>query len=1853
MSMFKRIISISMVLAMVLGITSFTPVTAEAANIADGVWAVEFSVYNRGTTNSSGANGMKVSPARLAVKDGAATVTLGFDASELSAMALAVLEYDGVSASYQKIDGVDYFTFSPEILESGQVDVRGYINSTGNWYDYTVQFDLDNLEPWEGAAYIPDGIWTVNYDVYNADNTAAGTPNASMKVSPARLEVADGVTTVTIGFNDGTMAFREITHNGETASYESKDGVDYFTFSTTMPETGYVVVSGTMTADMGTGPVQMGPYTYTLRFDLDSLEPKLEIPDGVWTIEYDVYNADNTAVGTPNNTMKVSPARLVAADGVTTVTIAFRRVAMGNNSMAMTEIIYDGDDAEQEEIDGIDYFTFSPIIPATGYVTVQGKTTMGSTVTTYTLRFKLDTLESLDESGDGVYTIAYEVWNAGNTQTAVANNMRITPARMVVADGVTTVTIGLDARTQPNMAFTKLEYNGEEAARETIGGIDYFTFSPTIPETGLVSVIGTMGMGPFTYTLRFDLDSVVPWVEPVYPEFNIGDVVIKYNGEAADSLIALPLTIDVTFSAENTTGATPFAGILSLYGKDDEILKFVSVEPDSIPENDETTVSFTILDGSVSLEDLHNSYIQVLMWDIVALQPITEAKTVVPAAPPEESRQLPDGSWLTPVTVTNSNAISAVMSSNARVSVEGDTVYLTLIFDSTFGNVVHATSIERIEYNGTEAERTVVSPGYYGGVSSVVEFKFAATDLQSGSLTVDIATSGASPTVILDFPDIARIPLPSSPLPYGPWNTAVVASGSGMVTPLVSNTARVWVDENDGTVYLAITFEGSGSMFGAADVASATYDDGALATRRVVQTGANPIVEFAFTPANLQTGTLSVSLKVSVVDSVITLTFPDIGGLNLPDGSGFDISDSIAPGSVFIFDELEDNSNEDTGLYTLRFVEDDGYLLTANAGRGVIAKGTVSGGANGEIAFANGLESDDDFTGRFDSYLNRISVSYDEKDMTFITGISNPEFPYLEVIGAFSTSDEHVLILERFYEFFLYDGEDLIRGTYEILKDGTVEFTNADGADFTGTMVRGNVPGVDFYLPSTKITIDGEDFNFYATPNTKTFIAPHGMREYHLSLLPADMFIIYGNDGPVRGLGTLDMDFESSTGVATYFLWTFVQWNGDTDAPEVEFRFTYDEEYGQFRQFNFPQTTPLLPLSGNISADTGKGSFYTSGQILYFDQLSETDDEIAAYEPFDLSGTVTIDGSPAADVAVYKNGEYVSATGADGAFNAHNDGGAAYMYFEKEGHIFSFHTVTEDTDDLAVTGRAHLGPMPNVTDRGNEFARATGTGITMPSRGMAKPLVLLLEFPDIRRDRHATPEALTHELFDISNPASYAAWYYRSSYGQLAIEGTVLPWYRAENNRSYYEGDSGARIMQEAIQYHIDHNGLDLDEYDFDGDGRVDSLLVMWSGAPTERPFDGAFRSTWGRSFDSFAARFSGFTFNPSSTVWSAIPPLSISTPALVHETGHLLGLVDYYSTQTLDRGSETASNSGGATAAGLGTMDMMDSNLGDHNSYSKWLVGWMDPQVTSVEEIAEAEEQTFTIKPFTEHSDALFVKLGNSTDTLHSELFVIEAINKENNGAAWGRLTEPVVRILHIEGTRSGSSTSSTSLRYNNVSVSDKKLASIVEADGKDFLLNFFQRGGNDKANYSRDMFFKAGGKITPNTYPTTNKYDDYGNRTVYTGLTIEVVSIDADGTAVIKLGYEEESPEQIADKLTLESVTPDRWATHTTTATGANRQLALNETVFEFTFNHDIEFADGATAEDAMESIIIYSGLAFIDDGWNVAIEGNKLTIIFDENLVPYRSYRIILPQGLLQEKDNPANVNLSLRSGFATVQ
>ena len=216
----------------------------------------------------------------------------------------------------------------------------------------------------------------------------------------------------------------------------------------------------------------------------------------------------------------------------------------------------------------------------------------------------------------------------------------------------------------------------------------------------------------------------------------------------------------------------------------------------------------------------------------------------------------------------------------------------------------------------------------------------------------------------------------------------------------------------------------------------------------------------------------------------------------------------------------------------------------------------------------------------------------------------------------------------------------------------------------------------------------------------------------------------------------------------------------------------------------------------------------------------------------------------------------------------------------------------------------------------------------LPTSGTVKVLALLISF----NDYPATVPASTVQsmLFGAGNAADYPLeslrnYYQRSSYGKLNIQGNVLGWYQTPYNRAAVVENQAGReqLIREALD-HYHQAGHNFAQYDNDGDGQIDYFVVMWTGPV------GAWASFWWGYDTGFSpgVTYDGKTLGNYSWQWQSDHPRVV-----IHETGHALGLPDYYDYD------DSVGPKGG-----LGGLDMMDANRGDHNCFSKFLLDWLTP---------------------------------------------------------------------------------------------------------------------------------------------------------------------------------------------------------------------------------------------------------------------------------------------------------------------
>jgi M6 family metalloprotease-like protein len=137
--------------------------------------------------------------------------------------------------------------------------------------------------------------------------------------------------------------------------------------------------------------------------------------------------------------------------------------------------------------------------------------------------------------------------------------------------------------------------------------------------------------------------------------------------------------------------------------------------------------------------------------------------------------------------------------------------------------------------------------------------------------------------------------------------------------------------------------------------------------------------------------------------------------------------------------------------------------------------------------------------------------------------------------------------------------------------------------------------------------------------------------------------------------------------------------------------------------------------------------------------------------------------------------------------------------------------------------------------------------------------------------------------------------------------------------------------------------------FDLNSDGCIDGVWLVY-GCPDYSNVASLTSNFWAYTYYDYSIAGQSLTLsNPSAYhyCWASYDFMyemqdswgknKVDAHTYIHETGHLLGLDDYYVA------SDKATNAGP-----MGAVDMMDANVIDHDAYSKFSFGWVKPYVVS-----------------------------------------------------------------------------------------------------------------------------------------------------------------------------------------------------------------------------------------------------------------------------------------------------------------
>ena len=389
---------------------------------------------------------------------------------------------------------------------------------------------------------------------------------------------------------------------------------------------------------------------------------------------------------------------------------------------------------------------------------------------------------------------------------------------------------------------------------------------------------------------------------------------------------------------------------------------------------------------------------------------------------------------------------------------------------------------------------------------------------------------------------------------------------------------------------------------------------------------------------------------------------------------------------------------------------------------------------------------------------------------------------------------------------------------------------------------------------------------------------------------------------------------------------------------------------------------------------------------------------------------------------------------------------------------------------------------------------------TNPISGERKGLVILVNYKD-KKMQHTQAE-----YNDYFNKAGYSEnnctgsvrdYFLSQSYGKFALDFDVMGPVTLSKNLSYYgENDKdgndkhAAEMVAEAVKLAV--SGIDLKKYDWDGDGYVDQVYVVYAGYGEHA--DAPANTIWPHEFElSEAATYNdgpgaitinGVTIDTyacSSELRGASGNTMDGIGTACHEFSHCLAIPDMYDT------SDDGEN------FGMNVWDLMD--YGSYNgkdgygetpapftSYERMYCGWLTP-VELTQPCNVDDMPAITKEP-------VAYLIRNDNPKFPGEYYLLENHQQESWDAyapAHGML------VLHVDFN-------SNAWKQNTVNnVASHQRMTIIPADGK---LSHYNTAGDTWPGTSKKT------ALTDSSNPAAKLYNLNSNGRKFMGHPIENIA-------------------------------------------------------------------------------------------------------------------------------------------------
>lgn len=446
---------------------------------------------------------------------------------------------------------------------------------------------------------------------------------------------------------------------------------------------------------------------------------------------------------------------------------------------------------------------------------------------------------------------------------------------------------------------------------------------------------------------------------------------------------------------------------------------------------------------------------------------------------------------------------------------------------------------------------------------------------------------------------------------------------------------------------------------------------------------------------------------------------------------------------------------------------------------------------------------------------------------------------------------------------------------------------------------------------------------------------------------------------------------------------------------------------------------------------------------------------------------------------------------------------------------------------------AAVGQSFTPTELFEKGIETTGIRTSMPSTGTVRPLILAVEFQD-KPFRENIEQRLEKNFFgdettwaNDNTQDSLKEYYLQSSFGKLTIEGNTedIFTYTSPYERSYYEEVSLDPMIEEAIasfkEQVVAEAGVSdseaeaflneyLKRYDVNEDGTLDAVYIYYTGG-AEHP-----DSRWW----SYVGYFNGFEVTDAYSFGSTCVLGHDEVATVIHETGHMLGLEDYYAS-VMD-----------SPMNGIAAMDPMKGNMGDHNPFSKMLLGWIEPENVTV--ITGGMGNYALSESSVKGECVIIVPEYDEEKGLYTEFFLITYREFTGNNRIVENVPEGGLCVYHVNATLDESGTQFLYDTYTADAEGKIPLIRQLHQDGAESHVSAgtdYLDGGNfpwpekNTSYFEEDIcFYHEGDELSPYTFSSSGMYsgDNRVDGKKYSGVTLKNIFI-GDGIAEFDAGFED----------------------------------------------------------------------------------------------------------------------------------